>query len=165
MGYWVRPGHMPEAIDISDFGGPESEISSELTRIAQRAILHSQMRPAGPVRTAGALRPVVEIPDRTFADEDSIVAGFAERPTELESDAERTTVDPELAAAIRKKGRLARREEVPASGGIRLPTSFSPAPRAERPSYADPPTRTVLPAQSLVPPEVQWDPTAVKIPP
>lgn len=171
MGYWVGPGHLPEAIDVSDLGGPESEISTELTRIAHRAILHSTNPPGGPIRTAGPLRPVVEIPDRTFADEDSIVAGFAERPTELDAidpaATERTHIDRELVAALRKQGRMARRtSRAPLVAGrmtvqaIQLPTDFAPAPRAERPAHADPPAATVLPPNSLGHPHVQWEPTA-----
>lgn len=161
MGYWVKPGYLPEAIDISEIDTPESEISSELTRIARTAIVHRSI-----LNQPG--RPSVEIPDRTFADEDSIVAGFgerpfSERPTEIEAPPaedtqERTRVDPGLAAAIRKAARRRRTSDLRAP--TPLPTSFAPAPRGVRPAHADPPAPTVLPAENLVAPEVRWEPTA-----
>ena len=154
MGYWIKPGFVPESIDVGDLALPRTEISHDVADAAAQALS------AGLIRQAGPIRAVVEI-GTTLTDEDSIVMGFeptshAVPPTADDSHVaatERTTVDPSLGRAMRRRARRKRAslqlQAIPA-----VPLVATPAPPSPRTLL--PPTSVAVweqtgePAQSLV---------------
>ena len=164
-GVWVKPGYLPEAVEVSGLMMPE-ELTADLADEASRVLaLVRRTRRDGdshestddPPPPAPALQPTfarVEI-DNTLSDEDSIVAGFADFDA-VETTAERTHVDRELVRSVRRERRERRKRAQQEATSRPSPPPSSPPPQDEprfvqrrRPTTEPPLQGTVVLEESL----------------